>query len=191
MTLSDDDEGFYCPICNADLTEQDSMWRQVHINNCLAKEGKPEEKPCQVQLCPICNMDLTHVSAKIAESHINHCLDSQAQKNSIKRTSDRCPYCGANLKGLTERQKKVHQQMCRETEKATDSSIYQYPKVVETLETPAEWEVAQEVGPITVDSKLPNPKNEEEIPIFGEVFTTDQLQFVDKHFYSNLPNIAK
>lgn len=190
MALSEEDEGFFCPVCNEDLTEQNSLWRQIHINTCLSKAGKPEEKPCQTNACPICNADLSNLSAQVAERHINRCLDNQARHESLTRTSERCPFCGVNLKGMSERQRKVHQQMCRETEKATESSVYQYPKVVEYLETPAEWEIVQETGPILVDYSKQS-KESNETPIFGEIFTTSQLQLVDKHFYSNIPIISK
>ena len=180
----DDDESFNCPVCGEDLTELDSMWRQVHITSCLSKQGKPSERPCQVEECPVCGENLSRMSASLAQKHINKCLDRKQQTIAQKRETERCPFCGMNIKNLNSRQRKIHQQTCQETNKAQTADVVLYPKVVETLPTPEEWEIIEQRGPVLAQQKLPI-EEQEKAPLIGKVYMTSDLQCLDKHHYFN------
>ena len=185
-----DDNSFNCPICGEDLSELDSMWRQIHINSCLSKQGKPSERPCQVETCPVCGENLARLSASLARVHVNRCLDKQTKLKAKNRKTERCPFCGMNIKNLNARQRKIHEQTCQETNKAQTADVIQYPKIVESLLTPEEFQIVEKRGPVFVTPKPPE-KKAEEVPLFGKYYLTSDLQCLEKHYYNQKEEITQ
>ena len=183
--LSDEDDSFKCPICGEDLTESDSMWRQVHINTCLAKRGKPKECVSEERSCPVCGEDLSRLSAPLAEKHVNRCLDKKQRQKAEKRENERCPFCGMNIKNLTHRQRVIHNQTCQHTNNAQEADVVLYPKVVETLPTPEEWEIIERREPKLAAEKETEALKEE-APLIGKKLFTSDVQCIEKApFFAN------
>ena len=178
-----------CPVCGEELAEMDEMWRQIHINGCLTKEQPSMLQRCQVEKCPICGRRLNHLSADLATKHINECIDKKQREEAVDRPTERCRFCGMCLKGLTERQLKLHDQGCRKTDRVVQADVIQYPKVVESLPTPAEWEVHREFKPRFV---TPVKRScSEPVPIFGRTVNVDQLQNFEGYELTNEPYALK
>lgn len=194
MSDSSDSDAFLCPVCGKDIGDLEQLFRQLHINSCLAKKGPADQKPCKEEKCPICGKLLAHLTAKLARKHVNKCIDNQAKQNAQKRSTERCPICGANLKSMSERERRIHQQTCQDTEHTTNADVVVYPKIVEDLPTPAEWEIIPQTEPKFIH---PDPEKKFEIydiednplAIFGIIHNTGELQFAHKYKFSNDPYI--
>jgi hypothetical protein len=176
-----EEDSFLCPICGEDLTGEEALWRQVHINKCLAKGGKEKEKESQEETCPVCHQSLSRFSTKIAQAHINRCLDKQQKKIANRRNDERCPFCGASLKDLTPRELKIHEQTCRQINKAMEANVIRFPKVVEVLPTPEEWEIIDREKPIFIEPKTRGNKITNYV---GDVFNTSDLQHINNESFS-------
>ena len=172
-----------CPICGEELAELDEMWRQIHINGCLTKEQPSMLQRCQVEKCPVCGHRLCHLSAELATKHINDCIDKNQREEAVERPTERCRFCGQCLKGITERQRKLHDQTCRKTEQVVSVDVVQYPKVVESLPTPAPWELERTFKP---RSAVPVKRNvSAPVPLFGTVVNVTKLQALDGYEFTN------
>jgi hypothetical protein len=187
MSSSDSDAGDVlvpCPVCGEELAELDEMWRRIHINGCLAQAAPAMLQRCQTDKCPICSARLRHLSAQLATRHVNECMDRRQQRVAAQRPSERCPFCGLAIHGMSERQRRLHDQMCRKADAVTDADVVQYPKVVEALPTPADWETAGRVGPVLVEPVRTDPAG---VPRFGTLLQSRELQSISGYEYSNCP----
>lgn len=189
LSSSDDDENKIicpCPVCGQELASMDELWRQIHINGCLTKEQPSMMQRCEIEKCPICGKRLNHLSADIATKHINECMDKQTVQQSSNRKSERCQFCGQCLKGMSERQRKLHDQTCRKSDRIQEVQVIQYPKVVEDLPTPAEWETAQVFHPVFVDTQTVQIQ-QQNLPLFGKTYNTREIQHIEHLNFSNDP----
>lgn len=168
---------YLCPICNSDLSDLDEMWRSIHVNSCLAKIQNPERET----RCPICNADISHLNEDLANRHINNCIDNNQRKIAKERPNERCPICGKCIRDLNERQRRIHDQTCKKSENVKVANVIHYPKVIESLPTPQEWELYERLPP-----KL-EPTTTNDGPIFGKVIQTSSLQGIDGFNFCNLP----
>lgn len=174
--MSEPEFSILCPVCGADLSDLDEMWRLIHVNGCLAGAQR-EEREAE---CPICGAGIRHLSAELANHHINACIDRSQRSAAERRPTERCPICGVCIRGLSERQRRIHDQTCRKSENAVLAPVIHYPKVVERLPTPAEWEVRA-----PVPAAPPQPTNVG--PVLGRVIQTASIQGIDGLSFSNAP----
>lgn len=181
--MIDDESDALCPICGEDLGGMDSMWRQIHVNGCVTKSGNKKNKQCREQLCPICGEILGNMSVSLANRHINKCMDKEAQKNSISRKTERCPVCGMSIKNLNPRDRIMHEQICQKADGVRNVEIIRFPKIVESLPTPQEWEIIDSSISYDKSDIFPNPL---EMPQLGTVIRTGDLQKTDQFSYSSL-----
>ena len=87
---------------------------------------------------------------------------------------------------MNERQRKIHDQTCRKSDKIKEVDVVRYPKVVEDLPTPAEWETEREIKPVFVEPQSQKPDHSD-IPIYGKTFQTWEIQGIDGFLFSNDP----
>ena len=174
-------EKFLCPICFEDLNSFDEIWRQIHINSCISKSNK---KINQIEICPICNLNISNLSINLANKHINKCMDENIKNQSLNRKTERCPYCGISLKGISNKERLIHDQTCEHVEKIQKVDVIKYPKIVENLPTPKEWELFN-LEKNNFNNKL-NFLNEN-IPNIGLILNSNSLQNLDNYFFTNIP----
>lgn len=188
ISSSDDENRVICPcpVCGEELANLDEFWRQIHINGCLSKEQPSMLQRCQVDKCPICGKKLGNLSAELANMHINECMDKKTSIQSTKKKTERCPFCGQCLKGMNDRQRKIHDQTCRKSDKIKEVDVVRYPKIVEDLPTPAEWETEREFRPIFIEPQSQTPK-QSDTPLYGKTFHTWEIQRIQGFQFSNDP----
>lgn len=187
---SDEEKGCICPFCGEDLGEFDLMWRTIHVNGCGSAQDPQSAQRSNFEECPICHYHLNHLSIDLATKHINQCMDRQAKLQSSNRSTERCPFCGQCLKDMTERQRKIHDQTCRGVSKVQEVGVFQYPKIIENLPTPEEWETERRIEPKFVEP-VNDKKVQINIPIFGEVSQTEVIQHIDGLKFQNFPFILE
>ena len=88
---------------------------------------------------------------------------------------------------MNDRQRKIHDQTCRKSEKIKEVDVVRYPKVVEDLPTPAEWETLSEIKPVFVDPQSQQAPNNSDIPLYGRTFHTWEIQRIQGFDFSNDP----
>jgi hypothetical protein len=120
----------------------------------------------------------------MATKHINECMDRERRQRAPSRPQERCPFCGQSLRDLSDRQRQLHDQTCRKTSAVQEADVVHYPKVVESLPTPAEWEIVQEVRPVFVNNE---PMVPEDIPVFGVLMRLGDLQSLTGFQFTNHP----
>ena len=185
--MNEEEIGFPCPICGMDLSDMDEMWRLVHVNSCLAQNQIPMKQKASEANCPICNADISHLTAELATRHVNDCMDRVQKHVSENRQTERCPICGQCIKNLNERQRRLHSQTCRKSENAKEAEIVYYPKVVESLPTPAEWEILEQQNYNNISRQINREDENMRIPIFGKITETSSLQGIDGFSFINAP----
>ena len=185
--MNDDDNQVICPcpVCGEELAHLDEMWRSIHVNGCLSKNDPSLNQRCEIEKCPFCKKRLNHLSATLANAHINECMDKSISEKASKRKNERCPICGQSIKNLTERQRKLQEQTCMKADRVQEVDVYQYPKVVESLPTPEEWETETIFHPQFVSSKPLQSLNDSHVPIFGEIYQTIEIQGITDFNFDN------
>jgi hypothetical protein len=109
-------------------------------------------------------------------------MDRNQKRIASGRSTERCPFCGQAIRWLSDRQRRLHDQTCRRTDAVTEVDVVQYPKVVEDLTTPAEWEAEVSAAPVfVVNDRLEIAQ----VPLFGELHRTWELQGIQGYEYSN------
>jgi hypothetical protein len=178
-----------CPVCGIEIADLDELWREIHVRDCLARNNPSMLQPCGMEKCQFCGKKLSSMSADFANRHINQCMDKRQKRVSESRSTERCPFCGQNLRDMKERQRKIHDQTCQGISRAREAEVVSYPKVIESLPTPAEWELEKPVEPVfVVNDPLVRGSD---VPQFGRMMMTWDLQGLGGFGYQHLPfNLA-
>jgi hypothetical protein len=175
-----------CPVCGMELAELDGLWREVHVRDCMARGDPWLSTACQIEKCDFCGKKLFYMSAELANRHVNECMDQHQKRIGESRLTDRCVYCGQNIKDMGDRQRKIHNQTCQGVSRTREAEVIAYPKVVESVATPAEWEIEKRQQPNFVASE---PLTVSEVPRFGRIVHTWDLQNLSGYEFRNSPYV--